>query len=339
MTASEIPGVSPTLAAALSSDRQIYNAQLAMLRSRQPELDFNAVKEFLCSAIDPIVRAVQFADPDRCRLVTQACFQQMLALSEHGLLGNDARSIRIKLAWQQVMPKLASNLARDPAAILAWVTNAVDRIANTQNARPESWINAMASVAPNLESVEQIHVVGQVLAWRAGMAHYRQGALKAARNLTERIGNAVFPSNPDGWLASVERHLIEPWWRGEQAARSTVPHGVRVGAFAGWDGAFMAPPKLRPATEGFWVASGERYFHLVADAFGAVLIPSSEVHFTSAAVDGTASEGVHLRGEQLQTHHGHWPLPLIKNDLAVTCNADTVCVSSPWSHHIWLYPR
>jgi hypothetical protein len=339
MTALEIQAISPALTAALSADRLLYNSQLTMLRSRQPDLDFKAVKEFLRIAIDPIVRAVQVADPDRCRFVTQACFEQMLVLTEHALLGNNARSLFIQATWQHVVPKLASNLARDPAAVLALVTNAIDRIATTPNARPESWISGMATIAPLLDGVEQIRVVGQILAWRAGLAQYRHGALKAARELPDRVGSVLFSSSADDWQTSVEQHLRQPWWHGKNSLSPATSPGVRVGAFAGWDGAFMTPPKIRTAAEGFWVASGARYFHLVADAFGAVLLPSNEVHFTAANIDGVTADGVEIRGERLRTSQGDWPLPVTKHDLTLTCNADTVCISSPWSHHIWLYPR
>jgi hypothetical protein len=339
MTASEIPAISPALTAALSADRSLYNSQLTMLRSRQPELDFKTVKEFLRIAIDPIVRAVQIADPDRCQFVTQACFEQMLILSEHALLGNNARSLLIQATWQQVVPKLASNLTRDPAAVLALVTNAIDRIATTPNSRPESWISGMATIAPMLDGIEQIRIVGQILAWRAGLAQYRQGALKAARELPGRVGSAMFSSSVRSWQASVEQHLQQPWWHGENSLSPDTSQGVRVGAFAGWDGAFMTPPKLRAAAEGFWVASGERCFHLVADAFGAVLIPSNEVHFAAATTDGVTPDGVEIRGARLRTRQGHWQVSVPKHDLVLTCNADTVCISSPWSHHIWLYPR
>ncbi len=339
MTAFETTDISPALTAALRADRPLYNAQLAMLRSRQPELDFQAIKAFLRTAVDPIAQVVQVADSERCRFVIQACFQQMLVLSEHRLLGNDVRSMLIKAAWQQVMPKLVSTLTRDPAALLAWVTNAVDRIATTPNSRTESWISGMKSIAPMLDSTEQVRTVGQVLAWQSGLAHYRQGALRSARKLSDRIGSAMFPSKADGWQASVERHLREPWWRGTDEARPKESDGVRVGAFAGWDGAFTAPPKLRAATEGFWVLSGERYFHLIADAFGSVLIASNEAHFTAAIASGAVPDGVGFSDGHLQTGQGRWPVSVPKQDLVLTCNSDTACISSPWSHHIWLYPR
>jgi hypothetical protein len=339
MTALEIPAISPALTAALSADRLLYNSQLTMLRSRQPNLDFKAVKEFLRVAIDPIVRAVQVVDPDRCRFVTQACFEQMLVLSEHALLGKDARSLLIQATWQQVVPKLASNLTRDAAAVLALVTNAIDRIATTPNTRPESWISGMTTIAPMLDGVEQIRAVGQILAWRAGLAQYRYGALKAARELPDRVGSAVFSSSVGSWQESVEQYLRQPWWHGENSLSPATSQGMRVGAFAGWDGAFMTPPKLRAAAEGFWVASGARCFHLLADAFGAVLIPSNEMHFTAASIDGVAPNGVEIRDERVRTLQGDWPVPVPKHDLVLTCNADTVCISSPWSHHIWLYPQ
>ena len=41
----------------------------------------------------------------------------------------------------------------------------------------------MARLAPSVESVEHLLALGQVLAWLAGLAHYRTGSLALCRSL------------------------------------------------------------------------------------------------------------------------------------------------------------
>jgi hypothetical protein len=70
-------------------------------------------------------------------------------------------------------------------------------------ARPGEWIEAMERLAPQCADVESLLQAGQVAAWRAGLAHFREGALAVAAKLPAQLTSLALAapnasSNADG---------------------------------------------------------------------------------------------------------------------------------------------
>ena len=170
--------------------------------------------------------------------------------------------------------------------------------------------------------------MGQVLAWRAGVAHFRQGALAAADTLPPDLALAAFGEPGAPW-PQVHAQLMEYPWRGNADGRE-------FGSFSGLGGDFGTPPQVRAAADGFIVRSGERHYLLVADAFGAVLHSATAPEFEQAQT-GTPS-AVRLDGAILHIGARRIELDVPAGDIAIAANAHTLAITSPWTHAIRLLP-
>lgn len=127
--------------------------------------------------------------------------------------------------------------------------------------------------------------------------------------------------------------IDDPWWRGvDDHAR-----GEReLGAFAGFGGAFGAPPHIKATHDGFVVRSGERFFFLNADAYGAVLQPAGPGDF-DAAQDGAITH--RIDGATLQVGARRIAFDLPAAGLTTCVNRSTIAIASAYTHAIRLLPR
>jgi hypothetical protein len=320
--------ISPAFASLLASGRAQFNARAAEARRRFPALDMAAFGAFLRDGVDPLVVAVAAAAPERVGGATLAAYDMALELVGHGLAGPAAKNPFLNTVWRELAPQFALLLASAPVDALGMLSNAAIHIACVAGARPAQWQRELAALAPQIATLAQLRAVGQVLAWRAGVAHFRQGALAAADTLPPALALAAFGEPGASW-PQVHAQLMANPWRGNAEGRE-------FGSFSGLGGDFATPPLVRATEDGFIVRSAERHYLLVADACGAVLHSATAQEFDHAQTGAPAS--VRLDGATLQIGARRIELDVPAGDIAIAANAHTLAVTSPWTHAIRLLP-
>lgn len=320
--------ISPAFAAILASGRAQFNGRAAEARRRFPSLDMAAFGAFLHDGVDPLVAAVAAAAPERAGSVTLAAYDMALELVGHGLAGPAAKNPFLNTVWRELAPALAPLLATAPIEVLGMLSNAAIHVGGVAGARPAQWQRELAALAPQVATLAQLRAVGQVLAWRAGVAHFRQGALAAADTLPAALALAAF-GEPGAHWPQVHAQLLAYPWRGNAEGRE-------FGSFSGLGGDFGTPPQVRATPDGFVVRSAERHYLLVADAYGAVLHGATAEEYAQAQTGVPAS--VRVDGASVHIGARSIALDLPAGDIALAANAHTLAITSPWTHAIRLLP-
>ncbi len=325
----------PTLAQVLAANRGRYNAKFAEARHYQPKLEGEIFAELLRTLVAPIVEATA---PEATETVTEALYDISLELLAQDFLGPNSRYPAIVSGWTHVLPKLARHLANQPRAMIGAVTNGIYNLSLTPGARPGAWMNDLLALGKVCEDTPTLLKAGQVCAWRAGLAHYRAGALALCKDLPPvvahlALGLSADDSQPlDVLLGRLE---TDPWYRPGSNDIATEPQlkiVARVGAFRGFGGLFLVPPIVEPAGEGFLVTDGEGTWLLMADAFGATFQrmsrpntqPPMETPFKINR-SGTIS------GQRLIA-----PFPELAQSTSTAGNTHTFAVTVPYSHAVYL---
>ena len=112
----------------------------------------------------------------------------------------------------------------------------------------------------------------------------------------------------------------------------------------------LRPPRIgKAADNGFWVNSGEHYFLLLADKYGAVLHATTAPEFEQAALhvvatnlgatDLGATEKPVLLGNRLRIGQSDVILDLPATGIGVASNAHSFALTSPYSHSIQIWSR
>lgn len=317
--------VSTPLAQALAAGRSRFNARVAETRHRHPGFDDTAFAGFLGHALDRVVQAVDAVAPERVYAATIAGYDMALELVAQGLAGPGARQPWVDQVWLELAPRHAQLLAAQPQAVLGALSNAAIQLGQWPQVRVADWLQSMTTLAGAVADLTQLRALGQLLAWRAGMVHYRRGALAAADALPPTLALTALGARPtEDWPALRDALLADPW----HGASDLPASGVQIGAFSGFGGSFAQPPELRASAEGFVVRSADRHYLLIADRHGAVLLPASAAEFEGASANSVTAPPQHVAALG-------WPA----ESLAAMASERTLALSSPFTHAIALFPR
>ncbi|MGZ5198839.1 MAG: hypothetical protein ACXWC4_03635 [Telluria sp.] len=328
--------ISRAFADVLAAGRSGFNHRVSEAQRIFPAFHAEAFLRFLEEGVDAVAVAVEQVDRSRLPAVVLAAYDVALELAGRSLIGPSARSQVLAGAWCDLFPRLACLIATQPDQVLGMLSNAIIYLEGIGGARIGQWTEEMAALAPYLESTEQLRVAGQVLAWRAGAAHFRIGAISAAAALPEALALRAFGAGEwNSWQAFQANVENNPWWGGSDR------HAMRerrVGSFSGFGGQFPVPPEIRVSGDVFYVKSGDRHFLLIADAYGAVLQPAMSEEFEHAnavlpGCDHALRDGMLLVGSQ------RIALDVPEPGLAVCATATTIAIASTYTHAIRLVAR
>lgn len=320
--------ISSVFASILASGRAQFNLRAFEARRRFPALDMQHFSAFLHDGLDPLVVAVAAVAPERAGSFTLAAYDMALELVAQGLAGPAARNPFLNCVWRELAPAFAPLSAAAPVDVLGMLSNAAIHLTGVAGARPMQWRDEMMALAPQINSVAHLRAIGQVLAWRAGVAHFRLGAIAAADTLPPALVLAAFGEPCADWPQLRAQLLANPW-RGNLQGRE-------FGAFTGLGGDFATPPQVRGTQDGFIVLSGERHYLLLADAYGAVLHGATADDYAQASTQLPST--VRLDGATLHIASRSIALDLPAGEIALAANAHTLAITSPYTHAIRLLP-
>lgn len=324
--------LSEAFVSVLSARRVDYNAQFLAVRRASPELDEQAFKVFLATSLDPLVSAVAALDPAALIEVVDTAYGVGLELLSQRLAGPRAPSAVLDNAFQQLFPLLARFIARAPNAVLPRLCNALHQLATVPGVRPDQWCQALARLAPGVQSVEELLGLGQVLAWLAGLSHYRQSALGLCRSLPAGLVlNALGASSTD-LQAILFRLEQDPWFVPSAPALGFRLVGS-VGSFRGFGGAFLAPPQVARVGQQLFVVSGDDAWLLALDAFGCTLHRTRYEDLARASFD-VQRAGVSVEPTRVNGFGKSLPLSDRGRLTSVVGNANTVLFTTAHSYAV-----
>lgn len=322
--------LAPPLADFLRSRRADFNARFAAARHRWPRLDAGDFSLFLRDQLSPLANALVSAAPAHVPLVLERAYDVGLQLVAEKFAGPSAPHEDINCLWRDVFPPLAALIATSPRRLLGSLCNATHQLSATPDARSYAWRARIVTLAPRCTRPDELLILAQVLAWRAGLSHYRGSALAAADSLPPALALAALEAPPGlAWPQVRDAHLANPWFGYDSGHRplDAATLSRRLGAFRGFGGAFLSPPLVTRSGSQLLVLSGDEAWILVADAFGATLHRAAPDE-VAAAEPPSAS---HAHSARLPAGH----TPASTTTLAATT---TYALTSAQSHSIWVGP-
>ncbi len=323
----------------LEAERNTFNYKFAEARHARPALDPTAFSEHLRAVVAPIVEALDRQHPDKTSEAVHVLYDLSLDLLGQGFLGLNSRYPFVAQGWQSLLPRLAHHIAAAPRYAIGAITNALYNLSVTSGARPQEWIESttqLASVAPDLDSLLR---AGQIAAWRAGMAHYRRGALELCKTLdpaVARVALGLLPNNSLSLETIVARLSADPWLAPqairERPGNRRLKLVARAGAFRGLGGLFLSTPTVAAAGEHFVVRDGESKWLLVADVLGATWHRADD---SAVASSQTLPFSI--------AHNGHvtregssWTFPELAKWNSAAATGTTLAVTTPLSFAVHL---
>jgi hypothetical protein len=301
------PAIAPQgpLARALERRREHYNLQFARARHSHRQLEADSFAYYLADMGEELLAWAEGAGEETIDALTAAFYDIALEGVGTRLLGPSSRLPIIDTALRSLLFGPNPLLLARPRWVLASLINGLHSLATTPGGRPEQWVvlmqaslRAALAADPSPSRGAQLWLEsGQVAAWRAGLACYRDGALALVRSLPEEVARAALGLEARGGVAAgvlLDRLAADPWLLPGHADAQVLPPRQlrlvrRVGDFVGFGGVFGRPPGLVSYQGRIYVTDGPPQeassvaaevpppacWLLSADACGATLTPSA----------------------------------------------------------------
>ncbi len=330
--------ISPALASVLHSGRESFNARFTEMKRRHPALERDAFLSVVGTCLGPMVDAVAAAQPEYAAPVVWAGYDAALQLVKERLIGPGGRHPVIEEAWQRLLPALAPLLAQSPTKVIASVSNAVCRLADTDGADEDLWILCMEEFAPEFSTVQEFLAAGQLAAWRCGLAQYREGALVAGDTLPEKMGARVLGvESTKPWPELKQAILDDPWWTPDGRHHPSSLHVTQsVGTFRGFGGLFTEPPRVQAVEGNLYVQSGAECWLLTADAFGATLHREDPALLPKAAPTPLLPGGLRVQVSTVSWGHSRLDLSSMGPFTSFAVLPRTLAVTGKYTHAVTL---
>ena len=271
----------PSLRRFLHERRDELNRRFHKLAQRYPKLDPDLVLLTLAEILPPLCSAAEGADePSAIEGLLSSVYDLVLLHT-----GRDAfaRHPGLSLLLRETLhnPAVRRLALLDPEQLPAELSNAVENL-DKRGRDFASWLGDLAAQA---KTPDELRLAGAVLAWRLGEARLRSAGLAALEVL-----------GPDLWLTALGEQgearaiadsLGREGWRSPIAEEPGEGYEIvaRLGAFAGFGGAFDRPPELVITDADdvndrhhFYVRVEQSIFRVEADRFGASIRPANPAH-------------------------------------------------------------
>jgi hypothetical protein len=311
--------LAPPLADFLRSRRADCNARFAAARRHWPRLDAADFSLFLRDQLSPLAAAL---GPAQVNAVLDRAYDLGLQLVAEKLAGPTAVTPAINQLWTEVFPSLGALIGAAPRRILGSLSNAAHHLAAMPDSRPEIWRSRLVALGPCCSTSDELLIVAQLLAWRAGLAHFRASTLAAADALPPELAlDALDAPSGAKWSEVRDAHLSDPWYG------FNVPATLdrRIGGFRGFGGLFISPPLVACSGSQILVRSGDESWIILADAFGVTLHRATPDEISDALPVSPDPQAL----DRLPSGH--------TSTSAVILGA-TYAVTSGQSHSIWVGP-
>lgn len=264
--------VSPALECILRERRHAYNFRWSEARSRFPHLSSTDAASFFVHDLSPLIDALSIlpsVGSDQLESICDIAVEVGVKATGLRLLGVNAAESWITELWRNTFPALTMHLSNDPLTVIAELSHATAQFSAHRASRPQQWLRLLTVLGPKAADLAQLRLLGKVLAWRSGLAHYRTGALAAADQLpTELVEAALQIPTSQSW-AEWRDPLNASRWPGSRIEATGLL--AKVGAFRGFGGVFLEPPTLATRDGDLIARSGGDAWVICADLFGATL--------------------------------------------------------------------
>jgi hypothetical protein len=263
--------ISPAFTSILRERRHAYNYRWSETRSRFPHLTSDDAASFFVNDLAPLIDVLDASSvqADQLELLCDIAVDVGLRATGLRLLGVNASQPWVTELWRSAFPALAHLIAANPLAIITEMSHATAQFSAHGASRPQQWLRLLTALGPQAADLEQLRLLGKVIAWRSGLAHYRTGALAAADGLPPALVERALEIPAGQSWSSLRVALQESKWPSSLVSDTALL--TKVGSFRGFGGEFLEPPMLATGHNDLIARSGGDAWLVSADVFGSTL--------------------------------------------------------------------
>ncbi len=294
--------ISEQLAQVLQAERSELNRLFELYRRQYPGLDGPGfLSSFGFLADEAFLSAKRYCElfhPNHTFLPAQASdlvktlFDSFLDLFARGLLGKTEQNTELELALAQLLAAFPHLLLEKTDPFIRCLSNAWLNVSFYSLTGAAAWKDKILRLSPLQPGYEEFRLCGTIAAWLSGLTRFREPALKALLSLPDPLFLNLFglpaTNTPPRREEFIEKLTTDPWadplasWQGLSPKKIFYSF---IGGYEDFNGEFAVPPLALESSDRVVIRSGDKYFDILADRFGAVLVPRGKIDSPPAQAD------------------------------------------------------
>jgi hypothetical protein len=272
--------ISPVFKSFLQTERNQCNQLFASLRHQHPQIDAEGFQQFLIQQLDPVVALLDDAGQSVGNFA-MAGYQHGLDLAAKRWLGKSELADQVNQLWRDVIPQAIHWVLSNPHYWLNILANVLYRLHAHDSDSASRWMSLMKQSTKECQSAEEFKKLGLIAAWLAGLACYRQTALTALSEISDKLFSSISQTDFKH-RTQIQQPLINNRWLDFSSTMpdnqpKTLSLQKRFGNSTILDGEFTEPPKVLAYNNQLYVTSANQLWLLFFDNFGEMLIPTQEL--------------------------------------------------------------
>ncbi len=328
---------------ALEDQRDALNALFRSRVKQGAKIDPQVFADHVRTRIGNNIAAIDLVLPERTRLATKELYEVSLELFAAGHFGDGTKTRHLSVLWEELLPRIARHVARDPRRVAGSLSNALVQIEQQSTKSAIRWLNLLTQLNHCAASVDELLILGKLAAWVSGMSHFRHSALAAARLLPVPIVALLFGLNDDCDETAIRNFLSQmyenPWCNFVEAEQGGNPEVRQVGlcgAFRGFGGTMMKPPTVASIDGKLMVNDGRQVWQIFADRFGSIIQRVVVEPFQGNGTRAKSNPYVSADGT-IQWNGKKTTRSDIARSTSFAFDGTTLAVTVPNSFHVYLF--
>jgi hypothetical protein len=325
--------LSPAFTSILRERRHAYNYRWSEARSRFPHLTSEDAASFFVNDLAPLIDALAASavQPDQLELLCDIAVDVGSRATGLRLLGVNASQPWVTELWRNTFPALAHLIAANPLAVITEMSHATAQFSTHGASRPQQWLRLLTALGPQAADLEQLRLLGKVIAWRSGLAHYRTGALTAADHLPPSLVEPALEIHAGQSWSTLRVALQESKWPASLVGDTALL--TKVGSFRGFGGVFLEPPMLATHDNDLIARSGGDAWLVSADVFGSTL---HRIDDDGSPAGTTVEEPTVILGDYVFVGSQAVELGAAAPVTSAAQQGNVLAITTKNSHAIWL---
>ncbi|HRX48230.1 MAG TPA: hypothetical protein P5120_11985 [Spirochaetota bacterium] len=266
--------IPPGMRSSLERNRSAMNSIFEFHRSVNREPDYDDILLMFYRIISPVYeRGREFADDLLCGI-----FDSVLKLCGKGYIGRGGRFPAVEDLFFTMLNSFGDLLTaqKDFPVVLF---NALFNVYQKSEEAMKDWGDKMPLLSCS-DDFESFRKKGFILAWRLGVARYRERALELIDSLSADDIRKIFEPenfNNDDTEEFISSLKINLWKNPGNISAEAKPVFLFTDGFRGYGGHFSNIPSVFSSDGELYAADGDAVFRIYADIFGVELVHEPEM--------------------------------------------------------------
>ena len=267
----------------------------------------------------------------------EICFTKVLEMVARNFLGENSTKPDFSKTWLNFLKTSGILVFLNPEFYFIYLPNSLINLQAEKNFLVENWLNELHKFIQKGYNLDLLLKLGFILAWKHGIAKYREKALEYLETLTPTEINLLFninlkPEEKSIFFYKLKNNPYQPPHLYNITSREPQLVFHLAGGFLGFGEKFYFPPRFVNGCSNY-ITDGVKVYKIYSDYFGISLEPTESKEISQTLTKTPLQ--VQMYTNEIQISSKFYLLPKFpKEDRIIRTDEHSFYIVSPLTYYI-----